>query len=232
MSQDIRNFVKSVVELLFSSPDPQKETEEDTRRIERGVIIRVDRQMYVVSLLAEDYQQRKGKRVTVNIFQDNQVVFSFPSVILNAYEVQAEKKRLFVLQIPVEYQPITKRAKPRVDTKAPGLINIHSLKGTIFPFLIRKKEGRIVILDVSETGAQIATNLALPKEMRISLSFSLKEGERIALDSDILWCKTDGGLYRYGLRFVSPSPQEQSLLRKIVLSDGTIIDKLHLRGED
>lgn len=229
MTGDLNQYLQCKVELIFP---PSLDRGKKKKRILPGIFIRLDQEMYIVSPLHGDSFFPSGSPVTVNLYQDDTQVFTFSSVVERTYPVENEKKQIFVVEIPKEYQPSTQRSKPRVDTKAPGLISLHSLKGTIFPLQIRKKTVRAVILDLSETGAQVATNLSLLKEMRITITFFSKYGEKIILDADILWSKEEGGLYRYGIHFISPSPRERFFLRKVVLSQGNIIGQVRLPKKD
>lgn len=227
MSSILHQFIHHEVEIRFPLYGGKKEekskkskktgeTRRDVGKVYHGVISKItENEVYILSPYNNDFTERDGNATKVRIIGENRPTLKFVSVTMNNYIHEDMENQIFIIKYPSKVNFRSRRSKPRVNTKIPSRFSLYSFHGKVFPLKKREKHFKSFILDVSETGVQIATVHRLPEGLRITLSFSYSPAKELDLDGDLVWRKKDRGLYRYGVKFINPSTDEKYLLRTI-----------------
>ena len=138
----------------------------------------------------------------VDVYDGPDVIASFDSTVTKHWADPENQKGTLYLRFPESIQTQVFPAAERHKIRIPASMHIVSKSSQILPQEIRGRIIPVVIRDISETGAQIVSELKLSKFFRVSLKFDL-EGERFEVLAEIVWAETADKFYIYGLRFLN-----------------------------
>ena len=153
----------------------------------------------------------------VDVYDGPDVIACFNSTVTKHWADPENQRETIYLRFPESIKTQVFSAAERQKIKIPASMHIVSKSAQILPQEISGRVIPVVIRDISETGAQIVSELKLSKSFRVSLKFGL-EGERFEVLAEIVWAGTVDKFYIYGLRFLNASFITVKAIRELSFS--------------
>ncbi len=141
--------------------------------------------------------------------------FSFFSSVRDHYLDEQNKQQVFLLSVPKEVNRMEHREAQRSEFKQSGMMRIIHVRSGLPPLTMRNKTYPVVIRNVSETGVQVLTNIQVPDQVIVELSFTIA-GESLAEQAEVVWARVVDEFFIYGMRFTNSSLFLRQLLRNMV----------------
>ena len=161
-----------------------------------------------------DYE---GYVACVDIYEGPDVIASFDSTVTKHWADPEHQKEILYLRFPESVKTHVFPVAERHRLKIPASMHIVSKSAQILPQEVRGRVVPVVIRDISETGAQIVTELKLSKFFRVSLKFHL-EGDRFEVLAELVWAEATDKFYIYGLRFLNADFLTVKAIRELPFS--------------
>jgi len=140
--------------------------------------------------------------VFVDVYEGPDIIAGFSSIVTKHWVDPLKGISTLYINYPKNIHSRLFPAAERHKIKIPASLHIVSRSGQILAREIRQRAIPIVIRDISETGAQILSELRLSDLFHVSLNFKLQKQDFEVL-AEIVWAQTADKYYLYGLRFLN-----------------------------
>ena len=203
-------YLDKAVEIQLQS------SSEDAEILYNGIIIETDHQRIVVRVPAKgSFVDQTSQPAVVRILSGSQEIGSFSTKIVEHLLDPAQDYELIALLPGDDVNAEDSRKTERLKLRVVGQLYLNAVKTVLLPSHTRQKPIPIVVRDISDGGAQILTERALPEHATVTLSVRV-EGTSFEESAEIRWGRrVSQEFYLYGLRFTNRDLYLQQIVRQL-----------------
>lgn len=203
-------YLNKAVEIRVRSSSDETET------IYNGTIVETNQQKIVVQASAkESFDDQTAQSAEVRILSGTEEIGSFPTKIVEHLLDPAQEYELIALLPGDDVSARDSRRAERLKLRIVGKLYLNAVKTVLLPSHTRQTPIPIVVRDISDGGAQILTERALPEDASVTLSVRL-EGTSFEESAEIRWGRrVSQRFYLYGLRFTNRDLYLQQIVRQL-----------------